>query len=128
MKKIPEELEFVFELPNELDSWLDKDYLKTIAEDIVNLMDYVPKTIELHLPNYEDRSKFVHAHSNLLNSQEFQNKQFLDQMSGGATWKEHVGIYDEFFKKHPEFSKLIKDKVAYGKWREKEVPYYDVGE
>lgn len=127
MEDIPEELKFVFELPTELDSWLDKDYLNAISNDIVTLDDYVPKTIELHLPDYGARSDFVHSHPKLLHSPEFQNKQFLDQMAMGTTWEEHVSIYDEFFKKHPEFLKLIKNQDAYEKWREKEVPYYDVG-
>ena len=30
---------------NELDSWLDKDYLLEIADEITELHDYVPKTI-----------------------------------------------------------------------------------
>ena len=128
MENIPEELEFVFKLPTELDSWLDKNYLNSISDDIVTLEDYVPKTIELHLPDYEARSEFVHSHPQLLDSPEFQNKQFLDQMAMGASWKEHVSIYDDFFKNHPEFSKLIKDKDAFEKWRIKEVPYYDIGE
>lgn len=128
MENIPEELEFVFELPTELDTWLDKDYLNDVADEIVNLNDYVPKTIELHLPDPDARSDFVHSNQQLLDSREFQNKQFLDQMAMGTTWEEHVSIYDDFFKRHPEFSKLIKDRDAYEKWRLEEVPYYDVGE
>ena len=49
--------------------------------------------------------------------------QVLDQMSCGTTWEEHVTVYDDFFKSHPEFSRLIKDKDAYDKWRAEEVPY-----
>ena len=128
MNNIPDELGFVFELPTELDSWLDKDYLNSIADDLVTLRDYIPKTIELHLPDYEARSNFIHSNPKLLNSVEFQNKQFLDQMAMDATWEEHVSIYDDFFKSHPEFSNLIKDKDAYEVWKLEEVPYYDLGD
>ena len=44
-------------------------------------------------------------------------------MSGGTTWEEHVTVYDDFFENHPEFSRLIKDRKAYEKWRMEEVPY-----
>lgn len=108
---------------NELDSWLDKEFLLEISEDIVNLNDYVPKTIELLLPDYNARSKFVLANSELMESETFKIKEILDQMAMGTTWEEHVSIYDEFFEFHPEFSKLIRDKEAYEKWKLEEVPY-----
>lgn len=41
----------------------------------------------------------------------------------GTTWAEHVTVYDDFFKNHPEFSGLIKNRKAYEKWRLEEVPY-----
>lgn len=41
----------------------------------------------------------------------------------GKTWVEHVTVYDDFFKNHPEFSGLIKNRKAYEKWRLEEVPY-----
>ena len=108
---------------NELDTWLDKEYLLEIADELTKLHDYVPKTIELHLPDYEARSRFVLSDEAWYTSEEFVRKEILDQMAAGTTWEEHVTVYDDFFKRHPEFSKLIKDKDAYQKWREKEVPY-----
>ncbi|WP_407422528.1 hypothetical protein [Methanobrevibacter sp.] len=107
----------------QLDSWLDKDYLISISDKIVELNDLVPKIIEMHLPNYDDRKKFLNSNFELIDSDEFQLKQILDQRAGGTTWEEHVTIYDDFFKRHPEFSKLIKDKEAYEKWKLEEVPY-----
>ena len=106
----------------DLGSWLDKDYLNEISMDIVQLKDYVPKDIELLLPNYELRSSFLDKNSYLI-TDEFQDKQILDQCAAGTTWEQHVSIYDEFFRKHPEFSKLIKDKKAYSIWKCSE-PYY----
>ena len=44
-------------------------------------------------------------------------------MATNTTWEEHVGVYDDFFRKHPEYSKLIKDENAYRKWR-LEMPFY----
>ena len=108
---------------NELDSWLDKEYLLEIADEITELHDYVPKTIELHLPDYEARSRYVLADKEWYTSEEFLRKEILDQMSRGTTWEEHVTVYDEFFDNHPEFSGLIKDREAYEKWRLEEVPY-----
>lgn len=110
-------------ISNELDTWLDKEYLLEIAEELTELHDYVPKTIELHLPDYEARSKFVLSDKEWVHSEEFIEKEILDQMAAGTTWEEHVTVYDDFFKRHPEFSKLIKDKDAYEKWRLEEVPY-----
>ena len=37
----------------EIDSWFDQEYLQTIAEEITTLVDYVPKDIELKLPDYK---------------------------------------------------------------------------
>ena len=110
-------------ISNELDSWLDKEYLLEIADEITYLHDYVPKTIELHLPDYDARSQFVLADKEWCDSDEFQIKQILDKMAAGTTWAEHVTVYDDFFKNNPEFSGLIKDKQAYEKWRLEEVPY-----
>ena len=110
-------------ISKELDSWLDKDYLLEIADEITVLHDYVPKTIELHLPDYDARSQFVLADEAWYTSDEFARKEMLDQMAAGTTWEEHVTVYDDFFKSHPEFSGLIKDRKAYEKWRAEEVPY-----
>ena len=108
---------------DELDSWLNKEFLLEIADEIVKLNDYVPKTIELHLPDYNARSRFVLSNEELMESESFKIKEILDQMAMGTTWAEHVSVYDEFFEFHPEFSNLIKDKGAYEKWRLEEVPY-----
>ena len=110
-------------ISKELDSWLDKDYLLEIADELTVLHDYVPITIELHFPDYEARSRFVLADEDWYMGDEFVRKEILDQMAGGATWEEHVTVYDDFFKSHPEFSGLIKDRKAYEKWRLEEVPY-----
>ena len=108
---------------NELDSWLNQEYLLEIADDLVELEDYVPKTIEYHLPNYDDRFRFVQSKPEWYQSDEFVEKELLDQMAGGASWEEHITVYDEFFERHPEFSQLIRDKSAYEKWRLEEVDY-----
>jgi hypothetical protein len=110
-------------ISNELDTWLDKEYLLEIADQITELEDFVPSTIELHLPDYEARKKFAFSRPDMIESDEFSRKEMLDQMSGGTTWEEHITVYDDFFKSHPEFSRLIKDKDAYDKWRAEEVPY-----
>lgn len=102
---------------------MDKEYLLEIADELVNLEDFVPSTIELHLPDYEARKRFAFSKPKLIRSEEFIEKEILDQMAAGTTWEEHVTVYDDFFKRHPEFSKLIKDKDAYEKWRLEEVPY-----
>ena len=114
---------FLIEPPKELDSWLDKDYLIEIREEIVNLEDYVPKSIELNLPNYERRSEFLDSHDYLLDD-EFLEKQILDQRAAGTTWEEHISIYKDFFRKHPQFKKLIKDMKAYEKWMMEEPPIF----
>ena len=77
----------------------------------------------MHLPDYEKTSQFVLSDVAWYTSEEFIRKEILDQMSGGTTWQEHIAVYDDFFKNHPEFSKLIKDKEAYEKFRREEVPY-----
>ena len=110
-------------ISNELDTWLDKEYLLEISNELTYLHDYVPKTIELHLPDYEERSRFVLSDEEWYTGDEFVRKEILDQMAGGTTWEEHVTVYDDFFKRHSEFSRLIKDKSAYEKWRLEEVPY-----
>ena len=110
-------------ISKELDSWLDKDYLLEVADQITTLEDFVPSTIELHLPDFEARKNFANSRPKMVYSEEFQIKQILDQMAMGTTWEEHVTVYDDFFKDHPEFSGLIKDREAYAKWREEEVPY-----
>ncbi len=107
----------------EIDSWFDQEYLQTIAEEITTLVDYVPKDIEKKLPDYEKRRKFIAQYQNFLDSDYYQLTQIANQMAGGRTWGEHVGIYDDFFRKHPEYSKLIKDEEAYRKWR-LEIPFY----
>ena len=114
---------FLTEPPKELDSWLDKDFLIKISEEIVNLEDYVPKSIELNLPNYEERSDFLDAHEYLVDD-EFLDKQILDQRAAGTTWEEHISIYQDFFRKHPQFKKLIKDQDAYDKWMLEEPPIF----
>ena len=110
-------------ISKELDSWIDKEYLLEIANEITELEDFVPSTIELHLPDYDARVKFAFSKPEMIESDEFLRKEMLDQMAGGTTWEEHVTVYDDFFQKHPEFSGLIKDKEAYEKWKMKEVPY-----
>lgn len=110
-------------ISQELDSWLNLEFLVSIADDIVNLKDFVPKTIELHLPNYEERKSFLLSCVDLIDSDAFQDRQILDQMAAGTTWDEYVGLYDEFFKNHPEFIGLIKDMDAYNEWKREEVPY-----
>lgn len=110
-------------ISKELDSWLDKDYLLEISDEITNLEDFVPSTIELHLPDYEARKNFALSKREMITSEEFLEKEILDQMAAGTTWEEHVTVYDDFFKNHPEFSGLIKDREAYEKWRLEEVPY-----
>ena len=110
-------------ISKELDSWLDKDFLLEVADDITHLEDFVPSTIELHLPDYEARKNFALSKQDMIESDWFIQKEILDQMAMGTTWEEHVTVYDEFFENHPEFSGLIKDREAYEKWREEEVPY-----
>ena len=97
-------------------------YLDENSKKIV-LHDYVPKTIELHLPDYEARSQFVLSDEEWYTSDDFARREMLDQMACGTTWEEHVTVYDDFFERHPEFSGLIKDRDAYEKWRAEEVPY-----
>lgn len=94
-------------------TWLDTEYLL----EIVNLHDYVPKTIGLYLLDYEVRSHYVLSDESWYTSDEFVKKEILDQIVAETTWEEHVSVYDDFFNKLPEFSKLINDKSIYDKWR-----------
>jgi hypothetical protein len=110
-------------ISNELDTWLDKEFLLVVADQITELEDFVPSTIELHLPDYEARKDFAFSKPEMIESKEFERKEMLDQMAAGTTWEEHVTVYDDFFENHPEFSRLIKDRKAYEKWRMEEVPY-----
>lgn len=110
-------------ISEELDSWLDKEYLKTIEKELTVLDDYVPKTIELHFSDYDARCRYLDLNEEMVRSDEYQIKQIIDQRAKGATWEERVTIFDEFFERHPEYSKLIKDKEAYEKWRVEEVDY-----
>lgn len=110
-------------ISNELDTWLDKEFLLEVADQITELEDFVPSTIELHLPDYEARKKFAFSKPEMIESEEFERKEMLDQMAACTTWEEHVTVYDDFFENHPEFSRLIKDREAYEKWRLEEVPY-----
>lgn len=105
---------FLNEPSKELDSWLNKDYLNQIAEEIVNLNDYVPSIIESLLPDPGARKRYVVANVDLRESDYFLDKQILDQ---STIWEDYVTLYDDFFDKHPEFSKLIKSKEVYNKWR-----------
>ena len=126
MNKIENELDSLLsEQYHELDSWLDRDYLYEISDDIVQLKDYVPKNIELLLPDYELRSSFLDKNKYLIDD-EFQDKQILDQGAAGTTWEQHVSVYDDFFRRHPEFSKLIKNQQAYSKWKQNKPYYYPV--
>ncbi|MCR5026170.1 MAG: hypothetical protein K6A34_01830 [Methanobrevibacter sp.] len=113
--------EFLNSKPTELDSWLDDKYLKLFANDLVNLNDYVPSTIVLLLPDPGARKRFVVANMALRNSNDYFKKQLLDQSSNR---EDYVSLYDAFFNNHPEFSKLIKDKVAYEKWKVDDVPFF----
>ncbi|WP_295588851.1 hypothetical protein [uncultured Methanobrevibacter sp.] len=117
-----EELDSLLSEMPEIECWLDINYLNEISDEIVNLEDYVPKDIELFLPDYELRSSFLDNHDYLIDN-EFHTKQILDQGAAGTTWQEHVSVYDDFFRKHPEFSKLIKNQQAYSTWKQEE-PYY----
>ena len=102
-------------IDRDIEPWINEEYLQTIAEEITTLLDYVPKDIELRLPDYEKRSKFLDQYQDFLNSDYYQLTQIADQLAGGRTWFEHVGVYDDFFRKHPEYSQLIKDEKAYRK-------------
>ena len=108
--------------PTQLNSWLDKEYLNLVVEDLVNLNDYVPLTLILLLPDSGARKRFVVANMDLRNSNDYFKKQLLDQ---SPNWEDYVSGYDNFFKCHPEFLKLIKDKDAYEYWRLNEVDYLD---
>ena len=112
--------EFLNEKPTELNSWLDKKYLNSIANDLVNLNDYIPLTIVLLLPNPGARNRFVTAHMDLRDSHDYFEKQLLDQ---SPYREDYVSGYDIFFNNHPEFSKLIGDKLAYEKWKVTDVPF-----
>lgn len=116
--------QFLNALPTQLNSWLDKEYLNLIANDLVNLNDYVPSTIVLLLPDPGARKRFVEANIDLRDSPDFFKKQLLDQSS---YWEDYVFGYDNFFKCHPEFIKLIKDKDEYEHWRLNDVNYLDEG-
>ena len=116
-----EDIDYYIE--REIDSWFNYEYFETITDEITTLLDYVPKDIELKLPDYEKRNQFLNKHHEFTSSDYYQLTQIADQMSGGRTWAEHVGIFDDFFRKHPEYSQLIKDEKAYRKWRI-EIPFY----
>lgn len=40
-------------MEREIDSWFNYEYFETITDEITTLLDYVPKDIELKLPDYE---------------------------------------------------------------------------
>ena len=53
------EKEVGYYMEREIDSWFNEEYMKIIANEIVTLLDYVPKDIELKLPDYEARNEFL---------------------------------------------------------------------
>ena len=117
------EKEVGYYMEREIDSWFNEEYMKIVANEIVTLLDYVPKDIELKLPDYEARNEFLEQNHEFTSSDYYQITQIADQMAANTTWEEHVGVYDDFFRKHPEYSELIKDENAYRKWR-LEMPFY----
>ncbi|MBR6023796.1 MAG: hypothetical protein IK044_02375 [Methanobrevibacter sp.] len=52
-----EDIDYYME--REIDSWFNEKYLKTIADEITTLLDYVPKDIELKLPDYEKKKSIL---------------------------------------------------------------------
>ncbi len=98
-------------------SWIDKEFMESIADEIISLKDYVPKAIEKGLPDYEKRKRWVNNHKRIIND-DFREKQIIDQCAAGTTWEEHVMIYDEFFEKYPQYKDIIKDEEKYKKWKE----------
>ena len=102
-------------LPTELNSWLDKDYLNQIAKDLVNLTDFIPLTIELLLPDYNARKRFLFANMHLICDDEYDTFSAID--SYPTDKEQYASIYDLFFERHPEFLGLIKDKQAYEEWK-----------
>lgn len=58
-----EDIDYYME--REIDSWFNYEYFETITDEITTLLDYVPKDIELKLPDYEKRNQFLNQHMNL---------------------------------------------------------------
>lgn len=81
-----------------IDSWLDKDYLISISDEIINLEDYVPKLIELHLPDYNKRKEKVSTMKSLMCSETFQLNQVIDQMAAGQLGKSMSHYTTSFLK------------------------------
>ena len=39
--------------------WIDTSFLHSIEHELIPLMDYIPKTIEVHFKNYEERHNWI---------------------------------------------------------------------
>lgn len=111
-------------LPTELNSWIDKDYLNQIADELVNLNDFIPLTIEELLPDFDARKRFRSANYHL-DTDEYMDLEIMNRSADRATY---ALSYDLFFERHPEFLGLIKDKQAYEEWKlNDDIPYIDGG-
>lgn len=106
--------EFLNEPPEEINSWLNKEYLIEISDALISLNDFVPQTIILHLPDPGARKRFVTANVDLRESNYLFEKHIQERTD---IWEDYVSLFDEFFERHPEFSKLIESKEVYNKWR-----------
>lgn len=100
--------------------WIDTSFLHSIEHELIPLMDYIPKTIEVHFKNYEERHNWIIDHWDDFPQGEtwWLDHQILDQCAAGTTWEEHCELYDEFFEKYPQYKPIIKDEEEFKKWRD----------
>ena len=42
--------------------WIDNSFLHSIEHELIPLMDYIPKTIEMHFENYDARHNWIVDH------------------------------------------------------------------
>ena len=95
-------------------NWLDTEYLHQVSGELETLPDFIPKMIEKLMPNYSNRKQYLIEHIYEFYTEEFRKLQVYDQ---AGPWVKTVEAYDTFFKKHPEYRKLIKDENAYNDWK-----------
>ena len=100
--------------------WIDESFLHSVEQELIPLMDYIPKSIEIKFNDYESRHRRISNHWDDFPQGEdyWIDHQILDQCAAGTTWEEHCELFDEFFEKYPEYRFIIKDEEEYKKWKE----------
>ena len=100
--------------------WIDVNYLVEIEDEIVNLNDFVPKEIELCLPDFGKRNKILIEVVLKDAPKEIEQLYINDQ---GGPWEEYVNGFHHFFNKYPQYKKLIKDQEKFEEWERQEIDY-----